>query len=109
MITPLLHRIVVKQEKLEEVDKTYLRARAAGIVIADHEDNKRAQAGVDKGTVIALGETAYRDYNVSPPVKPGDFVAFAKYSGKVVTDPDTEEDYVLLNDEDIVCVITRKE
>lgn len=109
MITPLLHYVIVKQEKLEEVDKTYLRAKAAGILIADHEDNKRAQAGVDKGVVVSLGPTAYRDYNVDPPIKPGDFVAFAKYSGKVITDPDDELDYVLLNDQDIVCVITRKE
>jgi len=109
MINPLLHYVIVKQEKLEEVDKTYLRAKAAGILIAEHEDNKRAQAGVDKGVVVSLGPTAYRDYNVDPPIKPGDFVAFAKYSGKVITDPDDELDYVLLNDQYIVCVITRKE
>jgi len=109
MITPLLHFVVVKQEKLVEVDPTYQRAQAAGIVIPEHEDNKRAQAGVDKGTVISLGATAYRDYNIDPPIKPGDTVAFAKYSGKVITDPDTNEDFVVLNDADIVCVITRKE
>ena len=109
MITPLLHYVIVKQEKLVEVDKTYQRAQAAGIVIPEHEDNKRAQAGVDKGVVISMGPTAYRDYKVDPPIKPGDSVAFAKYSGKVITDPEDEQDYVLLNDADIVCVITRKE
>lgn len=109
MITPLLHYVIVKQEKLADVDPTYQRAKAAGLLIADHDDNKRAQAGVDKGTVISLGPTAYRDYNVDPPIKPGDFVAFAKFSGKVITDPEDNQDYVLLNDQDIVCVITRKE
>jgi co-chaperonin GroES (HSP10) len=32
-------------------------------------------------------------------------VAFAKYSGKTVKDPDDHQDYMVLNDEDIVCVI----
>lgn len=115
MITPVLHRIMVKQVKLEEVHKEYQSAKRAGIIIPEHPDTQRAQAGVDRGTVVAIGETAYRDYSqyADPdsniPVHVGDTVAFAKYSGKVVTDPETDEEYVILNDEDIVCVITQKD
>ena len=109
MIVPLLHRILVKQEKLVDTDKTYARAKQLGLVLTETDDHKRAQAGVDKGTIIAIGATAYKDYGVDPPISVGMVVAFAKYSGKIVTDPDTDEEYVLLNDEDIVCVITRKE
>lgn len=105
MIEPLLHRIIVKQRKLEEVDQTLKRARAAGIVIAEHADTTRAQAGVDKGTVVAIGPTAYRDFNTEPPIKVGDIVVFAKFSGKVIQDPKDEEEYVALNDEDIVAII----
>jgi co-chaperonin GroES (HSP10) len=105
MIEPLLHRIIVKQQKLEEVDQTLKRARAAGIVIAEHADTTRAQAGVDKGTVIAIGPTAYRDFNTNTPIKVGDVVVFAKFSGKVIQDPEDEEEYVALNDEDIVAII----
>ena len=105
MIKPLLHRIIVKQHKLEEVNKDYQRARAAGIIIADHDDNKRAAAGVDIATVVSLGATAYKDYGIDPPIKVGDTVAFAKYGGKTITDPETGEDFVALNDEDIVAII----
>ena len=105
MIEPLLHRIIVKQQRLEEVDQTLKRARAAGIVIADHGDTIRAQAGVDKGTVISIGPTAYRDFNTGVPIKVGDVVVFAKFCGKVIQDPSDQEEYVALNDEDIVAII----
>jgi len=107
MIIPTLHRIIVKQQKLNEAHKEYQRAEAMGIIIPEHEDNKRAQAGVDKGTVVSIGPTAYRDYNVEIPIKVGDVVAFARYSGKTIVDPTTEEEYVALNDEDIVAILTK--
>ena len=106
MIKPLLHRIIVKQQKLEEADLTYARAKAMGIQIAQHEDNKRAQAGVDKGIIVAIGPTAYRDFNTDVPVKVGDMVAFARFSGKTIIDPTDNEEYVALNDEDLVVVLT---
>ena len=106
MIEPLLHRIIVKQQKLEEADKTYARAKAIGIEIAQHDDNRRAQAGVDKGIVVAIGPTAYRDYNTDVPVKIGDMVAFARYGGKTIVDPEDQEEYVALNDEDLVAILT---
>jgi co-chaperonin GroES (HSP10) len=105
MIVPLLHRIVVKQQALTEVNKDYKKAEALGIIIPEHEDNKRAQAGVDKGVVVSIGATAYRDFHTEVPIKVGDVVAFARYSGKVITDPATDEDFVALNDEDIVAIL----
>jgi co-chaperonin GroES (HSP10) len=107
LIVPLLHRIVVRQEKLEDTDKDYKRAAKAGIIIPEHEDNKRAQAGVDRGTIISIGATAYKDYGIDPPVQVGDLVAFARYSGKTIVDPDDNQDYVALNDEDIVAIIRK--
>lgn len=102
MIIPLIHRIVVKPDKLEETDKTYIRAKQAGIIIADHDDNKRAQASVDKGVIVAIGPTVYRDFGTECPVKVGDYVAYARYSGKLIEDPYTGEEFVALNDEDLV-------
>lgn len=106
MIKPLLHRVIVKQQKLNEASKEYAKAAALGIVIPEHEDNKRAQAGVDKGVVVAIGPTAYRDFNTDVPVQIGDVVAFARFSGKTVTDPEDGEEYVALNDEDLVVILT---
>lgn len=101
----LLHRLLVRQEKLEDVDKTYQQAKRAGIIIADHDDHKRAQAGVDKGVIIKIGPSAFKDFGVNSPVKEGDVVAFARYGGKTITDPVDGIDYVALNDEDIIAVI----
>lgn len=103
MIIPLLHRILVKPEKFHESNKDMIRAREIGLVIPELEDMKRAQASVDRGVVVALGATAYRDYGVEPLVKAGDTVNFAKFAGKLIED--NGETYVALNDEDIICVI----
>ena len=107
MIIPTLHRILVKADRLEEVDKTFVKAKEIGIVIPEMEDRKRAQAGVDKGTVVSIGPTAFRDFNAESPIKEGDYIAYARFAGKIIDDPYTEEDYVLLNDEDVVCIIKK--
>lgn len=108
MIKPLLHRIIVLQNKLEETNKDYVRAAQAGLIIPDHPDKTRAQAGVDTGTVMAIGPTAYRDFNTDVPIKVGDIVAFARFSGKTVIDPKDDEEYVALNDEDVIVVLTKE-
>ncbi len=105
MIIPTLHRILVKADRLEEVDKTFVKAKEIGIVIPEMEDRKRAQAGVDKGTVVSIGPTAFRDFNAESPIKEGDYIAYARFAGKIIDDPYTDEEYVLLNDEDVVCII----
>ena len=104
MIVPALHRILVKQDKLEDTDKTLLKAKQLGLHIPEHEDIKRAQASVDKGTVVAIGATAFRDFNTPSPITVGDYVAYARFAGKRVEDPYTSEEFVALNDEDIVCI-----
>jgi co-chaperonin GroES (HSP10) len=104
MIEPVLHRILIKQDKLEETNQDYLRARAAGIIIAESEDKKRAQVGVDTGTVVKIGHTAFKDFGTTSPIKEGDKIAYARFSGKFITDPSTKEEFVALNDEDIICL-----
>lgn len=104
MIVPALHRILIKQDKLEEVDEVYIRARKAGLEIANTDSNLRAQASVDTGTVIAIGDTAFRDFGTTSPIVEGDRIAYARFSGKFVKDPTTEEEFVLLNDEDVVAI-----
>lgn len=106
MIKPVLHRILVRPEKFDEFNKDRVRARAMGLVLPEDEQARNSQASVDRGIVVALGDTAYRDYNVDSPVKIGDVVNYARFSGKIIEDPETGIEYVCLNDEDIVCVIT---
>lgn len=103
MIVPLLHRIVVQPDNFKETNKDMQRAKAIGLELPELEDFKRAQAGVDRGVVVSIGPTAYRDYNVTVPVEVGDVVNYARFSGKLIEDGDNQ--YILLNDEDLLCII----
>lgn len=105
MIVPLIHRILVKAETLREFNKDIKRAESLGLVIPELEDMKRAQASVDRGRVVAIGPTAYRDFGVKCPVKVGDIVNYARFSGKIISDPETGEEFVCLNDEDLICIL----
>lgn len=106
-IKPLLHRIIVKQDILEDKDKAFAAAKKVGI-ITDFAERDREQAAIDTGTVVSIGPTAFRDFNVDvSPVKEGDTVVYARYAGKTVVDPDDEQKYVALNDEDLIAVITK--
>lgn len=95
-INPVLHRILILPDKLEE--KT-----ASGLII---QYDKREEAAVEKGTVISVGNTAYVEFGttaVDLGVVPGARVTFAKYAGKTIMDGETR--YLLVNDEDIVGVL----
>ena len=105
MIKPVLHRILVRPEKFDEFNKDRVRARAMGLVLPEDEQARNSQASVDRGIVVALGETAYRDHNVEPPIQIDDVVNYARFSGKIIEDPETGIEYVCLNDDDIICII----
>lgn len=102
MIRILLHHILVKLDDATEADETYRRAKSLGIELAL---DKREQQAVEYGTVIQVGPTAYRDLGRDPSiVKVGDRVSVTRYAGKKVCDSDGQE-YMLFNDQDILCVI----
>ena len=95
-INPVLHRILVKPDDLE--DKTQ-----SGIII---KYDKREEAAVEKGTVVLVGSTAYKEFGSTAEeqgIKVGSRVTFAKYAGKTIKDGDIR--YLILNDEDIVGVL----
>lgn len=96
MLKPLLHRILVKPDDVEEVS-------AGGIVLAI--DPKKERLAVECGAIVSMGDTAFSgDFKTNTPPKVGDRVYYAKYSGKTVKDVDKQE-YVILNDEDLVAII----
>lgn len=105
MITLLLHHILVVPEKAEEADEVYRRAQAAGIKL---QLDKREQAAVEYGKVVKVGPTAFKDYGRDPDIlKEGDRISFAKYAGKAIKDEGI--DYLLLNDQDVLCIMGEKE
>ena len=96
MIQPILHRILVKPDPVETKS-------AGGIILTVNE--KREQAAAEKGVVISVGPTCFKDFGSDSDIlKGGDRVYFAKYAGKIVKDVDGEE-FVILNDEDIVAIL----
>jgi co-chaperonin GroES (HSP10) len=107
-IKPILHRVVVRQDKLEDTDAAFAAARRMGLQLADAE-RRREQGAVDTGTVLAVGPTAFKDFGMDQsPIKVGDTIVYAKYGGKNVVDPDDGETYVILNDEDCISIVTKE-
>lgn len=95
MITPLLHRIVIKLDPVEDVS-------AGGIVIPKQITDKERKA-IEIGEVISIGPTAFKDYGGgTDTISIGDRVIIARYSGKEVTDDNVK--YVIVNDEDVLCI-----
>lgn len=112
-IEALGHRLTIRPDKVKdsEAEKTKKLAEKAGFVlpdkIAEDLDNEytRAQASVDQGIVLTIGATAFRDFGGEPWCDVGDYVAYARHAGKWVKDPETDENILVLNDEDIICRI----
>ena len=66
---------------------------------------EKERKAVEIGTVVSIGETAFKDYGGSiDTIKIGDRVIIAKYSGKEIKDID-ETQYVVINDEDVLVII----
>ena len=108
MLKPFLFRVIVKRHSLEDADPVYKSARQAGIEIAKTQEKFRAEQSVDKGIVVAIGPTAFKEWTQDEVVKVGDEVYFARHAGKVVEDPETSELFLVLNDEDLVVGIYKE-
>lgn len=99
MIIPAGHKVLIKPKPVET------KHGVIELVL----DKDRELAATTEGEVIALGETAYMKVDDGRPwVKPGDKVLYAKYAGAMVIDPETQVDYVVVHDVDIVCIIKDK-
>lgn len=102
MLNPLGPRVIVRPDEFDEADPVYESAKKAGIVL---QKDKREQQAVVKGTVVSIGSLAFHAPvgDGTPWVKVGDRVYYAKFAGKEIIDPETKEELLLLNDEDL-CV-----
>lgn len=103
MIKPVGHRILVRPFKLQEHDKVFASAKAAGIALPELSQRKE-EVNVDKGTVLDIGATAFKDFGGEPWCHPGDVIGYAKFGGKFIQDPETDEVLLVMNDEDVICV-----
>jgi len=94
-------RVLVKPFKIQEHDKVFASAKAAGIALPEFSERKE-QVNVDKGTILQIGPNVHTDYIGS--AKEGDVIGFAKFGGKFVQDPADDEVYLIINDEDLICI-----
>jgi len=98
------HRVLVKPTKLEEHDPTVAAAKAVGIHILDKTQRQEATI-IDSGVVVQIGPTAFVDFGGADKwCKVGDTVSYTRHGGKFIKDPSGEEEWLVLNDEDIVMV-----
>jgi len=91
----------VKPFSIQEHDKVYARAKAMGLELPQGSERKE-QVNVDKGTVLQIGAKCHEDYVGD--LKIGDVIGFAKFGGKFIQEPKSEELFLVVNDEDLVCI-----
>jgi co-chaperonin GroES (HSP10) len=108
-------RLTIRPDKVvdSEAEKTKQLAEKAGFVLPEkikddlESEAIREQASVDQGTVLGIGPVAFRDFGGESWCKVGDYIAYARHAGKFVKDPDTGENILVINDEDVVAKITK--
>lgn len=95
-VKALGHHVLVVVEEPERKSK-------GGIVIPDQVRDAERR-GSEMGKIVDVGPTAWLADGLGgkPWAKKGDKVWFAKYGGKWIVDPDTEKQYLLLADTDIL-------
>ena len=98
-IAPVGNRIIIEQDVLETTTES-------GIVL-QLENEFAEQAGQVAGTVMALGDDCYYQYEKNW-CKVGDRVLFAKFAGKAINDVSTGKQYLVMNDIDIVALINEE-
>ena len=95
-IYPAGHRVLIQVVSVKKTTES-------GIIIETDVTADRAQLAQMKGTVVAVGPTAYAD-QPAPWCKVGDIVTFGKYSGLLYKAEETIDgnEYRMVNDLDVV-------
>lgn len=92
-------RVIVKVKEVAEKSR-------GGIVLAI--DKKLEKNAHTEGTIVDIGPdawTAFKTKELFAGLQVGDKVFYAKYAGKWIVDPETLEEFLILNDEDIVAKV----
>jgi chaperonin GroES len=94
-IKPLGKRVLIQRAKAQTTK--------GGILLPDS-----AQEKPKEGTVIAVGPGALDDEGNRQPlhVKAGDRILFSSYAGTEVKNPDSEDEFLILQEEDILGILT---
>ena len=103
MLKAIAFRVIIRPDPVETKTES-------GIVLAINEAQYAGATVI--GTIVAIGEDAWKAYHPRTAfagLEVGDRVYYAKYAGKTVIDEDTQEKFLVVNDEDIVAISIKKE
>lgn len=91
---PLADRVILEQEVPETTT-------ASGIVLPD-----TAQEKPQTGKVVAVGpgKTSEDGKLIPMSVKEGQTVVFAKYGGTEIKDPESDSEYIIIKESDILAI-----
>jgi co-chaperonin GroES (HSP10) len=106
-LLPVGHRILILTDELNEDGS---KSQMVGSIVTSHstDDFEREREFQEKGTVVAIGPSAYNmPHHGEPWAKIGDHVLYKKYDGKKYHDEDTGKLYRIINDEDVIATIKR--
>ena len=92
------YRVLVKPDPIE-------RETESGIVLSIEgtaADNME-RSGQQYGTVVGIGNTCWHEMG-DPWAEIGDRILYSKHAGRLIYDKDTEEEFYIMNDTDILAV-----
>lgn len=95
------YRLLVRPDEIKKKTES-------GILIEFAGNEKLEKGARITGTVVDIGPECWEMHkypNKTPWCKVGDTIFWAKYAGKQVVDPDTQIDYIIINDEDVCGVV----
>lgn len=98
MIQPKGHYVLLKPDEVEETSK-------GGIIM--NVDTRRELAATTTGTIVSIGKMAWKAFDGADPdwepwAEVGERVYFTRHVSKIIIDPETEEQFFLLSDENIL-------
>jgi len=93
-LKPAGYRILVRPEPVKETTDWGFELNI---------DERLERAAQVYGEIVAIGDFAWKEDG--PWAKVGDRIAYIKHSGKFLTDPETNEEFVVINDEDCLAIL----
>lgn len=115
------HKLLIKHMTMKETVEIPKALADTGFKIELTSDQeKREEVASQVGIVLQIGRTCWHAYDrfkkdgsLNPDWEPwcqkGDKILYARYSGKVVEDPDTKERFMVISDEDVQAVVETKD
>ena len=105
------HRVHLKKLKIAE------KAKEGSIIIAYGDSEKAQERAQQYGVIVDIGPDVWKGYrfyqdgkpvNGTPWAQVGDLVFIQRYAGHHANDLDTGDEYLVVNDNDILCVAKEK-